>query len=77
MLAIFIVTTRMNAPWQGLPVQLNSPPPDTPEGTSQMQKLIFAAAVAVAAIPLQAATTADPDVNKLPAGPEKAVVAEV
>lgn len=41
-----------------------------------MQKLIFAAAVAVAAIPLQAAGTADPDVNKLPAGPEKAIVAE-
>ncbi len=42
-----------------------------------MQKLIFAAAMAVAATPLQAAQTADPDVNKLPAGPEKAVVAEV
>ena len=42
-----------------------------------MQKLIFAAAVVVAAIPLQAATGADPDANKLPTGPEKAVVAEV
>jgi len=42
-----------------------------------MQKLIFAAAVAVAAIPLQAATSADPDANKLPAGPEKGVIAEV
>jgi virginiamycin B lyase len=42
-----------------------------------MQKLIFAAAIAVAATPLHAAQTADPDVNKLPAGPEKAIVAEV
>ena len=42
-----------------------------------MQKLMFAAAIAIAATPLQAAQTADPDVNKLPAGPEKAVVAEV
>ena len=42
-----------------------------------MQKFILAAALAVAASPLQAAQTTDPDVGKLPAGPEKAVVAEV
>src|SRR5882672_2300379 len=44
-----------------------------------MFKLSFVAAVAAAAIvlPANAAQTADPDVNKLPAGPEKAVVAEV
>ena len=42
-----------------------------------MQKLIFAAAIAIAATPLQAAQTADPDVNRLPAGAEKPVVAEV
>lgn len=42
-----------------------------------MQKLILAAALAVAASPLQAAQTTDPDVNKFPAGPEKAVVSEV
>ena len=42
-----------------------------------MQKLLFAAAMALAATPLQAAQPADPDVNKLPAGPEKPVVAEV
>jgi virginiamycin B lyase len=47
------------------------------EEHSEMQKLIFAAAIAVAATPLQAAQTADPDVSKLPAGPEKAIVAEV
>src|SRR5205085_1436108 len=48
-----------------------------PRRNIDMQKLIFAAAVAVAAIPLQAATSADPDANKLPAGPEKGVIAEV
>jgi virginiamycin B lyase len=43
-----------------------------------MHKLFCAAAVAAAsiALPAFAAQTADPDVNKLPAGPEKAVVAE-
>ncbi len=43
-----------------------------------MPKLVFAAAVAAAAIAMPAfAAQTDPDVNKLPAGPEKAVVAEV
>ncbi len=43
-----------------------------------MPKHVFAAAVAAAAIAMPAfAAQTDPDVNKLPAGPEKAVVAEV
>jgi virginiamycin B lyase len=43
-----------------------------------MQKTVLVAAVAAAALalPAIAAQTADPDVNKLPAGPEKAIVAE-
>src|SRR5258706_8789904 len=43
-----------------------------------MPKHVFAAAVAAAAIAMPAfAAQTDPDVNKLPAGPEKTVVAEV
>ena len=43
-----------------------------------MQKYFIVAAIAAAsvAMPAYAAQTADPDVNKLPPGPEKAIVAE-
>ena len=41
-----------------------------------MTKLVFAAAIAAASVLPAAAQTNDPDVNKLPAGPMKAVVAE-
>jgi len=52
--------------------------PETHRKGFSMHKLFSVAAVAAAsmALPAFAAQTADPDVNKLPPGPEKAVVAE-
>src|ERR1035438_3223451 len=72
----------------GVPMVLAGPVPSTKLALrepktfrkgSLMLKLSFLTAVAAAAValPAYAAQPADPDVNKLPAGPEKAVVAEV
>src|SRR6267154_3640096 len=58
--------------------KLPAPMPVTIRKGFPMPKHVFAAAVAAAAIAMPAfAAQTDPDVNKLPAGPEKAVVAEV
>src|SRR5258706_8499889 len=63
--------------WQDLSLPLNCwrPMPETIRKGFPMPKHVFAAAVAAAAIAMPAfAAQTDPDVNKLPSGPEKTVV---
>src|SRR5258706_14445013 len=64
--------------WQDLSLPLNCwrPMLETIRKGFPMPKHVFAAAVAAAAIAMPAfAAQTDPDVNKLPAGPEEAGVA--